>query len=136
MDWKVDLGPCSIVPHPIRNGILLVTKTECMSGECESHPPVEITKELVDKVVARHGKEFLELIGSFQKFVLGMVTIVDDVEPDSNSLSFRVQRCYELNRIQRLALLKYIAQEIVGRAWIIAKYPDRYPDAEQFAKPV
>jgi hypothetical protein len=129
--WQVKFGPCLVMPHPVRDGgILLVTKTECISGENESHPLIPVTKETVEEVLRRHGKEFLELIANFQKFVLGMVTVSQDPQPDG--YSFYVERCYELNRVQRLSLLKYLASEIVNRATILGSEPGKYPDVAQF----
>ena len=137
--WQVTMGPCTIQSHPTRpgNGILLITKTECVSGESEMYPPRDfITKAIVEDVVIRHGKDFLELIANFQKFILGMITVVRDqgCNGDDNYSCTTVDRCYELNRIQRLSLLKYLANEIVSRACELSFNPKDYPTQGDFDK--
>ena len=126
--WQIRFGPCTIIPHPIRNGILLVTKTEAIAGEITIHPPPSpITEEMVQAVIDRHGEEFLKLISSFQEFVSGIVTL------DHDGDSFSVVRCYEINLVQRTILLKYLANEIALRACAITT--GEYPDQQEFKKP-
>jgi hypothetical protein len=133
--WEVKLGPCTIMPHPVRNGIILVTKTECMSGEDEGgYLKSPLRKSDVEACLNRHGKDFLELIGNFQRFVVGMLTLGQRGEPDGSGYSIEVERCYEQNRIQRLSLLKYIANEICLRSHLLGSGAAGYPPQEEFDK--
>ena len=105
-----------------------------MSGECEGVSKA-ITQQMVETILNRHGKEFEQLIANFQKFIQGMVTVSQQEDPQAHcGYSLAVERCYELNRQQRLSLLKYLANEIVVRAQMLATTPEKYPSPEEFEK--
>ena len=107
-----------------------------MSGESDSIAPGKaITQQMIEAVVHRHGKEFMDLIANFQKFIMGLVTIVhkDDAQAHGG-YSLIPERCYELNLQQRVSFLKYLANEIVLRAYTLATTPEKYPAPEDFEK--